>query len=603
MKHQYAGLLLLLLLLICPLLCRADATFEGLSFSEEADYIDLGDVVVTDFEAFASFLERFPNLTQVDMWKNHMKAEQCEYLASRFPQIRWGWTMVIRNRDHEHLVRTDYTSWSTLHSNKSAKHNSEDFSVLKYCWDLKALDIGHNNVTSLDFLYDLPNLRVLILACNAIEDITPVASLKKLEYVELFKNRIKDISPLEDLPHLMDLNLCFNYIKDLSPLLKLTTLKRLWLFSCEIPNKAPAGEQIEAIKAAFPNTTIDTTHYSTLGGWRKNGEEPDPHYAVILQLFGSDHLHPRTNYVPFGDSWTEDGESEDKTPLELMTPQDFSDKGYLLPVDFSVGARPKSGGYTDDHTYSDSTISVSVGSGVSGTCDYWYADIILSDASQLRTLSAGMDGSFESSGEMDMFRLAQRSNGVLVLNGDYWNSTEKYGLGYIIRQGILYQNSLEPLTKWNPQLLDVLLIDENGDFIGLHLPSKDSIPGRVNGKRILNAFSFGPILVENGHAVEDFCGADRWFNMAFQKPRQRMCICQVDHLHYKVVCCAGPFQKNGGMTIREFADLVATLNVRIAYNLDGGDSSFLYFNGKKVNEFGYQTERRLTDIIYFASAE
>ena len=604
MKSKWSGLLLMfLLLLLFPLFSHAEATYEGLSFAEDSDYIDLGDVVVEDFDAFADFLEHFPNLHQVDMWKNRMKAEQCDFLASRFPQVRWGWTMVIRNRDHEHLVRTDYTSWSTLHNNKSSKHNSEDFSVLKYCWNLMALDIGHNNVTSLDFLYDLPNLRVLIIACNAVEDITPLASLKYLEYAELFKNRITDISPLENLTHLMDLNLCFNKIHDLGPLLKLTTLKRLWLYSCEKTDTIPTGEQVDAIKAAFPDTKIDTTHYSTLGGWRKTGEKLDPHYEVILQIFGENHLHPRTEYVPFQDSWTENGEQEDRTPLSFLTPQDFSDKGYLLPVDFSTGSAPKPAGYTDERSYTDSTISVSVGSGVSGTCEYWYADIILKDPSQLRTMSAGMDGSFGSGGEMDMFRLARRSDGVLVINGDYWNSTEKFGLGYIIRQGILYQNNLESMAKWNPQLMDVLLIDEDGDFIGLHQPAEGSVAGRVNGKRILNAFSFGPILVENGHAVEDFRGAESWFNMAFHKPRQRMCICQVDTLHYKVVCCAGPYQQGGGMTLRQFADLVGTLGVRIAYNLDGGDSTFLYFNGNKVNEFGYLTERKLTDIIYFASAE
>ena len=103
------------------------------------------------------------------------------------------------------ILRLEANKPATLHNDTSAKHNSEDFSVLKYCWNLMALDVGHNNVTNLDFLYDLPNLRILIVACNTIEDITPIASLKHLEYLELFKNRILDISPLEGLDHLMDL--------------------------------------------------------------------------------------------------------------------------------------------------------------------------------------------------------------------------------------------------------------------------------------------------------------------------------------------------------------------------------------------------------------
>ena len=602
-------LFLLLLLLILPLFASADGTtisYEGTDYPQDAEYIDLGNFVVKDFDAFTAFLDQMPALKQVDMWQNRMTAAQCDMLAARYPGMRWGWTMVIRNRDHEHLVRTDYTSWSTLHNNTSAKHNSEDFSVLKYCWNLMALDVGHNNVTNLDFLYDLPNLRILIVACNAVEDITPIASLKHLEYLEVFKNRILDISPLEGLDHLMDLNLCFNRIEDLSPVLKLPNLKRLWMYSSRKANAVPVGDDVDAIKAAFPNAIINTTHYSTLGGWRMiTQRERDPHYEVILKNFGENHLHPRTEYVPFEDSWpSEDVVIQDSgEPLELLVPQDFSDKGYLLPVDYSTGSAPKASGYTGHNTYSDSTITVTIDGGVYQECEYWTADIILKDASQLRTLAASLDGSFETTGQMDAVRLAERANAVLAINGDYFSSSEKRGLGYIVRQGTLYENNLEPVGKWNALLMDVLLVDEDGDFTGIHQPQEGSVPARINGKRVLNSFSFGPILVENGRPVDDFRGTDRWFNMAWMDSRQRICICQVDHLHYKVVCCAGPSQKNGGMTIRQFADFVATLDVKIAYNLDGGDSTLLFFGGNKVNELGYQSQRKLTDIIYFASAE
>ena len=45
------------------------------------------------------------------------------------------------------------------------------------------------------------------------------------------------------------------------------------------------------------------------------------------------------------------------------------------------------------------------------------------------------------------------------------------------------------------------------------------------------------------------------------------------------------------------------MGVQTAYNLDGGDSTLLYFNGTRLNEFGSKTQRKLMDIIYFASAE
>ena len=615
-KQPWLLLCLLLLLFLFPLLSHAETVFfEDESFSKDAEYIDMGNTVITDFGAFTAFLDQFPNLRHVDMWQNRMTKEQCDMLAERYPHMRWGWTMVIRNQNHSHLVRTDYTSWSTLHNNRSAHHTSEDFTVLKYCWDLRALDVGHNSVTDLDFLYDLPNLRVLIIACNSVTDITPIASLKHLEYAELFNNKIRDITPLKGLTHLLDLNLCFNRISDLSPVTNLTHLQRLWLYSCEKRNTPPSGEGLEAVKAALPDTWIDTTHYSTNGGWRRLSEkELHPHYAVIQKIFGENHLKPKTEYVPFEDSWPEEEEqSAPETPakteapaapvLEPLVPQDFSDRKYLLPIDFSSGRAPLASGFGEGLTYSDPTISVTVKSGTLNFCDYWYADIVVKDASQLRTMAASMDGSFNDVGQMDALRLAERAGAVVAVNGDNWNSEDKRGLGYIIRQGILYQNNLDGSGKWDAPLMDVLLIDEAGDFVVYKRPTAGTVPSTVNGKRILNAFSFGPVLVENGEAVPDFNNAHRWLDMAYAKRRQRVCICQVDHLHYMVICCAGPLRKNRGMTVREFSRLAASLGVRTAYNLDGGDSTLLYFGGKRINEFGSKSQRKLMDIIYFASGQ
>ena len=51
---------------------------------------------------------------------------------------------------------------------------------------------------------------------------------------------------------------------------------------------------------------------------------------------------------------------------------------------------------------------------------------------------------------------------------------------------------------------------------------------------------------------------------------------------------------------REF---VASMDdIQVAYNLDGGDSAFMYFNGKKINDALTDNDRLLADIVYFASA-
>ena len=613
MKRWFWACLFLFLLLLCPLLGEAEVSYAGMTFTGEEEYIDLGTTVVSDFSEFTAFLDQMPRLKHVDMWSNRMTRDRCDSLASRYPEMRWGWTMVVPAWDHEHLVRTDYTSFSTLHNNKSGKHSSEDFSVLRYCWHLKALDIGHNKVDDLSFLYQLPELRVLIIACNEVSDITPIGSLKYLEYSELFNNDITDISPLQDLVHMLDLNLGFNKIADLSPVKNLKKLQRLWLFSSQRFKQSPAPEVVHDIQAALPDVYIDTTHHPTAGGWRGSQDKKHPHYVAIQAMFGEDHDHPRYDYVPFEESWTPDQTPDpEETPsplanksasLPLLTQQHFDNKHYLLPVDFTPGSTPKPEGYQDDRTYSDSTITVSIGEGTTGAVEYWYADIQLTDASQFRTMGVAKDGSFDRGGQMNGLALAEQAAAVVAINGDGWTAKERHGMGYIMRQGKLYQNNLAPAHSWKPLMMDLLLVDEDGDFIPVKKPIYQRIPALINGKRILNSFAFGPVLVENGEPVKNYRDAEKWLDMAPDHPHQRMCICQVDHLKYKVVCCSGNWRDKAGMTLREFADLVASLGVQTAYNLDGGYTTLLYFNGQRINEFGSKKHRNLNDLIYFASAE
>ena len=630
MKRMIRTALVLLAAVLCLAACHACAEtaesvqWEGLIFPADAEAIDLGETQVRDFNAFADMLAKLPKLKKVDMFATQVTKNEIELLAARFPEMDWGWTMVIRCSDGNHQIRTDQTSFSTLHNNKSPHHKSEDFTILKYCRHLFALDVGHNSVTSLDFLEDLPELRVLIVACNEVTDITPVAKLKNLEYAELFKNKIKDLSPLSGLDHLLDLNICFNFVEDYDPLQNLKSLKRLWIYSSRVPNQSPPDNIVRFLKESLPDTQVDSTHYSTAGTWRfLYGNTRHPHYDAIVRMFGEDHLHPHYEYIPFEDSFplTEEApaaapEASAEEPAETPVPEPEATPApadeptpvpaeprtdYLLPIDFTPGKDPSPEGYTENG-YSDSTIQVTVDSGLFEDCVYWVADIHIKDASQLRTMSATDNGSFERNAQRRPEALAERSKAVVALNGDYYDSTERKSRGFILRQGTLFRNNLDEPGPWDARFMDVLLIDSNGDFHIVYQPVKDAVITVPDNGTILNSFSFGPALVDNGELIEDFQGADRWINMAADEYRQRICICQAGPLHYKVICCAGPYKGNTGMTIAQFARLVKTQDVLVAYNLDGGDSTWLYFKGAKVNDLG-STGRKLMDIIYFASAE
>lgn len=279
-------LLLLTLALACPALAEPLTFQKTFTADSQAESLDFGDMQIKRIDDLMDYLAQFPNLKQVDMFATRVYPASMDKLAEAFPQVDFGWTMRIG----DHWVRTDQTAFSTLHGNSSPQHDEDDFRYLKYCRNLLALDIGHNAVKDVSFLYDLPKLKVLILACNQIEDITPVGSLTQLQYLELFKNEINSVSALSACTELIDLNICFNRITDWTALQNLPKLERLWLFnSNNWSDKAPIpADALAALHAALPDCHIDSTSYSTLGGWRDHKR-----YYVVYNMF------KYSEYVPF----------------------------------------------------------------------------------------------------------------------------------------------------------------------------------------------------------------------------------------------------------------------------------------------------------------
>lgn len=274
---------------------------ETFSADSEEEYLNIPfKQTIKDWNGFISFLEKFPNLKKVDMFDvPKLFYKRIHQIHDQFPGVEFGMTMQIGSPNYDckvHTVRTDATAFSTLHGYHYQAHGCEELSILKYCRNLYALDIGHNYLTDLSFLYEMPQLRVLIVAAagGALKDITPIGSLKHLEYLEVFVNSIRDISCLKDMPYLMDLNLQSNLIEDLSPVKELKSLKRLWInkYSRRIKDAVPAST-IAELQEALPDCYIDGESSSTDGGWREDQDgNYHPHYAIIRKMFRSQIYEP-----------------------------------------------------------------------------------------------------------------------------------------------------------------------------------------------------------------------------------------------------------------------------------------------------------------------
>lgn len=286
MRRVLIALLLGLAMLAAP--CAAEPiTACGITVDTEDTCIDFGDVKVTkeQIPELMEMLDRMPNLTQVDMYASSLKLAETDLLFDRYPDIFFGWTVYIG----DHKLRTDITAFSTLHGpTTDPMHSERQFKNLRYFKNLRALDVGHNWVEDISFLYDLPKLEVLILACNDIKDITPIASLKNLVYLELFTNNVRDISPLAGLTNLRDLNIKNNPVTDITPIMSMTWLERFW-YGMNKGDRVPK-EQRDALEAALPDCEIDWINNPTEGTWRQH-----PHYFALYDFFRTQE------YVPFED--------------------------------------------------------------------------------------------------------------------------------------------------------------------------------------------------------------------------------------------------------------------------------------------------------------
>jgi len=225
-----------------------------------------------------------PNCTYADMAYTKVDNETMAALATKFPKIKFSWMIHFA----AYSCRTDANMLKV--SKPFYGFTSNVAEILKYCTDLEYLDIGHNQLTNLDFLSHMKNLKVLIAAISFnITDISPVANCTQLEYLELFSNRIVDVSPLSGLTQLNHLNICNNRIVDASPLYSLQNLERLW-----IANNPLSDEQKTQLIEHMPNCLVNvTTGNPTAEGWKKGAR-----YELLTKQF---HYGSPIIYERFGD--------------------------------------------------------------------------------------------------------------------------------------------------------------------------------------------------------------------------------------------------------------------------------------------------------------
>ncbi len=237
-----------------------------------------------------------------------------------------------------------------------------------------------------------------------------------------------------------------------------------------------------------------------------------------------------------------------------------------------------------DNSYYDENISIELTQYRKYDTSIYVADVNVSSAQYLQTALA--QNSYGRNVTETTSQMAKNHDAILAINGDYYGSQEN---GYVIRNGILYRSSAS-------RDQEDLVIYEDGSF-GIILEEEISADQLLEDGA-MQVLSFGPALLTDGMiAVSENEEVGR---AKASNPRTAIGI--IDSCHYLFVVSDGRTEESEGLSLYQLSEFMEELGAIIAYNLDGGGSSTMYFNGEVVNHPTTDgrniTERSVSDIVY-----
>ena len=239
-----------------------------------------------------------------------------------------------------------------------------------------------------------------------------------------------------------------------------------------------------------------------------------------------------------------------------------------------------------DTSYSDENIQVSIETITTNNTTVYVADVQVSSADYLKTALA--QNTYGTNVTAKTSEIAAANNAILAINGDYYGANST---GYVIKNGVLYRDTVRDNASYGD-----LAIYADGSFKVIY---EDEVSAQeLIDQGVVNLLAFGPTLVENGEIVVD---ANTEVGRAMSS-NPRTAIGIIDENHYIIVVSDGRTSESEGLTLYQLAAVMKQYGVTTAYNLDGGGSSTLYFNGQIINKpttNGHTiSERAVSDIVY-----
>ena len=239
-----------------------------------------------------------------------------------------------------------------------------------------------------------------------------------------------------------------------------------------------------------------------------------------------------------------------------------------------------------DSSYKDDNISINLTETTVKNTQVYVADITVSSSDYLKTAFA--QNAFGTNVTAKTSETATYNNAILAINGDYYGANST---GYVIRNGVVYRDTVRENSNNGD-----LAIYKDGSFKIVY--EEQISADQLVKDGVVNLLAFGPALVENGEIV---VGKNQEVGQAMaSNPRTAIGI--IDENHYIIVVSDGRTSESEGLSLYQLAEVMKSYGAKTAYNLDGGGSSTLYFNGQVINKpttgGNKISERAVSDIVY-----
>ena len=234
-------------------------------------------------------------------------------------------------------------------------------------------------------------------------------------------------------------------------------------------------------------------------------------------------------------------------------------------------------------SYADGDLRVVVSKKRSEDATYFVADVWVRNIHGFKTAFA--KGKFGHSLYEMPNDIANRLNAVVAISGDTYGSNSQ---SVVIRNGNLYRDTVG--TE------DVCVLYSDGVMESYYGNQFDLDAAVARGA--YQAWAFGPKILDNGQIPASYNTTD-----VIIAHNPRSAIGYFEPGHYCLVVVDGrQGDYSRGMTMDELAQTMLDLGCVDAYNLDGGQSAMMIFQGQIVSQ-PYNGGRAISDIIYFGGSD